>query len=80
MDPNSPPRLKNQKLNNSIAYHELEELVENDEEIRKHKLEIEMLKREQQKQLEKYMQKEIGRLNLNHTYVDLVIYRTRISA
>lgn len=60
MDPNSPPRLKNQKLNNSIAYHELEELVENDEEIRKHKLEIEMLKREQQKQLEKYMKKEIG--------------------
>lgn len=64
-------------MNNSIAYQELEELVENDEEIRKHKLEIEKLKREQQQQLQRYMKKEIGTFsNLYHIITSL--NRTRV--
>lgn len=55
-------------MNNSIAYQELEEMVDNDEEIRKHKLEIEKLKREQQQQLQKYMKKEIG------THITVISY------
>lgn len=53
------------KMHNSIEYQELEELVEEDEEIHKHKLEIEKIKREQQKELQKYLKKEIGRLNFS---------------
>lgn len=47
-------------MNKSIDYHEIEEMVDQDEEIRKHKLEIEKLKRDQQKQLEQYLKREIG--------------------
>lgn len=61
IDKNSPKPAKGKKLNNSTIYQELDELVENDEEVRKHKLEIERLKQEQKRQLEKYMQKEIGK-------------------
>lgn len=46
-------------MNKSIDYREIEEMVDQDEEIRKHKLEIEKLKRDQQKQLEQYLKKEI---------------------
>jgi hypothetical protein len=62
IDKNSPPKMKSKKLNNSIVYKELEDMVKNDEEINKHKLEIEKLKRDQQRRLEMYMKKEIGRL------------------
>ena len=64
MDKNSPPKLKSTKINNSLDYQELEEMVDNDEEIRKHKLEIEKIKRDQQKQLEKYLKREIGKLRI----------------
>lgn len=47
-------------MNTSLDYKELEEMVENDEEIKKHKLEIEKLKRDQQKQLEEYLKREVG--------------------
>lgn len=60
MDKNSPKKLKDIKLHSSLEYQELEEMVEDDDEIRKHKLEIEMIKRDQQKQLEKYLKNEIG--------------------
>jgi hypothetical protein len=59
MDKNSPPKLKSRKMNKSIDYREIEEMVDQDEEIRKHKLEIEKLKRDQQKQLEQYLKREI---------------------
>lgn len=47
-------------MNNSIVYQELEDMVENDEEIRRHKQEIEKIKRDQQRHIEKYMKHEIG--------------------
>lgn len=72
MDKNSPPKLKSKKLNNSIAYQELESLVQNDEEIRKHRLEIEKLKRDQQKQLEQYMKREVGKFAI------LILFQKRI--
>ncbi len=60
IDKNSPLRLKSKKMNNSIDYQEINNMVDNDDEIRMHKLEIEKLKRDQQRQLEKYLKNEIG--------------------
>lgn len=47
-------------------------MIENDEEINKHKLEIEKLKRDQQRRLEMYMKKEIGRLFIHFTFSLLI--------
>lgn len=52
--------MKGKKLNNKTVIKELEDMIENDDEIRRHKLEIEMIKREQKKQLESYLKKEIS--------------------
>jgi uncharacterized membrane protein len=77
MDQNSPPRLKSKKMNNSIDYQEINSMVDNDEEIRKHKLEIEKLKRDQQKQLEKYLKNEIGMILLLFLVI-MILYRQRV--
>lgn len=57
----SPVRGVTKKLNNSIIEKELDDMIDNDEEIRNHKLEIEKIKREHQKQLETYLKREIGK-------------------
>lgn len=57
-------------MNKSIDYREIEEMVDQDEEIRKHKLEIEKLKRDQQKQLEQYLKREIG---MDYFYFFLIL-------
>jgi hypothetical protein len=77
MDQNSPPRLRSKKMNNSIDYREINSMVDNDEEIRKHKLEIEKLKRDQQKQLEKYLRNEIGMIWLLFLVL-IILYRQRV--
>ena len=53
---------KKLNLNNSIIEKELDDLVDNDEEIRLHKLEIQKIKHEHQKQLQRFLKKEIGKL------------------
>lgn len=48
------------KMHKSIAYQELEKMINEDDEIRHHKLEIRKIKKDQQKELEKYLKQEIG--------------------
>ncbi|CAI2359110.1 unnamed protein product [Moneuplotes crassus] len=60
IDRNSPQRLKDIKLHNSVLYQDIENMIEEDEEIRKQKLEIEKIKQDHQKELEKYLKQEIN--------------------
>ena len=47
IDKNSPAIIKNKKLSNSTIMKELDEMLENDDEIKKHKMEIEKIKYDQ---------------------------------
>lgn len=62
LDPTSPQRLRGKKLNNSVMHQELDEMVDQDEDIRREKLEIEKIKRDHQKELERYLKQEIGKV------------------
>ena len=48
-------------MNSSIIEKELDDMIANDDEIRRHKQEIEMIKKEHKKELQKYLKKEIGK-------------------